>query len=215
MLKRLLVSVLVIVAMLGIQGCNKTWSVRFTSLDDLSGWVLQGLLPPAEWDVSYDGLYLNGVAAHSPFGFEGDFKMTLEFELHVGENNDLDSLMILFTNGGLAPFSDHIMSAFGYVGGPNEFYYSEDVGTSNSLLNIGLFTPGLDRDGTNIYRFEKHGIFIKAYINGAELFDNTISQYQYTTFYPSIYIGADSSDQIAIKGIRVVYDDNTTVFPRT
>jgi len=215
MLKRLLISVLVIVVMLGIQGCNKTWSVRFTSNDDLSGWIMQGLLPPAEFDVTHDGFYLNGVAAHSPFGFEGDFKMTLEFELHVGENNDLDSLMILLTNGGLAPFADHIMSAFGYVGGPNEFNYSEDVGTSNLLLNIGLVAPGLDRDGTNIYTFEKHGIFIKAYINGALLFDNIISQYQYTTFFTSIFVSADSRDQIAIKGIRVVYDEDTTVFPRS
>lgn len=213
MIKRLLIAIMVVLAMLSIQGCNKTWSVYFNSVDDLNHWELQNISPPYETYISSDGLYLDGMAAHAPYGFEGDFTLTLVFDLAVGENNDLNIFQIVFSGGEDSPITEYIMSNFMSLGSTFEDYYNAEQ-APYKLISSGFAVPGLERNGKNTYTFIRKGNNIKAYMNKAILFDYDYTSYSYTVFFPTIFIDADSHDQIAIRSIKVVYDGDTTVYPR-
>lgn len=48
---------------------------------------------------------MDDVVAHAPYGFEGDFIMTLVFELSIGASNYLDMLQIILSGGDDMPSS--------------------------------------------------------------------------------------------------------------
>jgi len=212
MAKRVLFVLIVIGAMLSMQGCNKTWSVVFNSQKSLNGWEIQDLAPPYETYISPDGLYVDGDVVHAPFGFEGDFTMEIVFELHLGQSV-MPMLQFLFSGGEDAYFSKFIASTFQDINNPTENYYIIENPPYVLLGNDNLI-PGLDRDGTNTYKFVKTGSHIMVYMEDEIICDNVLTSYPYTVFFPSIFVDAASQDQIRIKSIKVTYDGDTTVYPR-
>lgn len=212
MAKRFLFTLVVIVAMFSMQGCNKTWSVVFNSQKSLNGWEIQHIATQDEPYVDSDGLYIDGNMVHAPFGFEGDFTMEIVFDLNL-ELNSLPDLQFIFSDGQDAPISTFVAARFIKVNDPTENYYLI-INPPFDWLGAGFLIPGLDRDGTNTYKFIKTGSHVVAYMGDQILCDKTLTSYPFTVFFPSIYIDAVSQAQIHIKSIKVTYDSDTIVYPR-
>ena len=212
MAKRVLFVLIVIVAMLSIQGCNKTWSVVLNSQNSLNGWEIQDLASPYETFIFQDGLYVDGDVVHAPFGFEGDFTMEIVFDLHL-DSSVLPMLQFLFSGGEDAFFSKFVASTFVDINNSTENYYIAE-NPPYVALSYGNMIPGLNLDGTNTYKFVKTGSHVIVYMGDQIICDNTLTSYPYTVFFPSIYVDAASQAQIRIKSIKVVYDGDTTVYPR-
>lgn len=212
-MKRVLISLVVIFAMLSIQGCNKTWAQYFDSSDDLNGWEQQALFEPYSSYVTADGLYIDGSVVHAPFGFEGDFTLEIAFDLHV-VTDDLPLLQIVLADGKDAIFSDYVASDLSNLGNLiSEFYVNYEAKPYSPLSN-GAPVPGLDYDGRNIYKFIKTGDHIRIYIGDSLICDKDLASYPSSKFFPSIFVNADSQSQIAIKSIKVIYATETIVHPR-
>lgn len=84
---RLAVLTLTVILCLSLQGCTRTWFVDFTKANSISGWKQQDWSDsPHTAETGPEGLYVDGKILTSPFGFDGDFDVTLSFDLDTTEN---------------------------------------------------------------------------------------------------------------------------------
>lgn len=216
---RVIAVILILSALLTLQGCSKTWYVDFTKVSDVDDWKKQDWsTPPHVVSVSASGLYVDSVLLTAPFGFDGDFTMTVQFSLNVSASDFVLGLQLMLTGGGDAVYSEYISSDFYSLGLPPSDQYPEGYsiyeGSPGRTLAEGDEIPGLNRAGLNTYRFIKKGNSIKMFMNDDMLCDDICSSYSEAWFFPVIYVVYGlGTGELYIKNIKVVYSGDITTLP--
>ncbi len=210
---KLFLSVLITAALLGVAGCapkGDIWSVDFTDYlnEDLSDWNDQIYLSPAGYSHDATGLYFDSHVLTAPYGFNGDFTLTLRFVLNTGVDDVILNMEVGFTDGAITPgdmsSEEYLNLELINMGDPDmKFWKLTDDGY---ILDDGREIPGLKRTEENILVLEKRGNRVKASMNGAPVGQMDYEDCQLDYFVPDIYLNTSASKQIRLKSISVQYE---------
>lgn len=196
---------LILILILGLQGCTRTWFVNFTTADDIDDWNKQDWLPPYTCELNSDGLFLDGKVVTAPVGFNGDLTLIILFNLKTSVSSTVPYLNLVISGGGDAPYSEYISSIFLDLGNPSSESYSVSSASPPLLLAAGEAIPEMERTGLNTYKLVKKGSNIKVYINGQIICDEVDTSYSNDWYFPVLDINTDGTDQVVFKSIKVIY----------
>ncbi len=186
-------------------GCTKTWSIDFTRSQ--GGWnTLLGYDDPGIADVNDLGLLLSGTTLISDYGFNGDFELTVTFDLNVSSGNPL-SLLRFYLGNGTDPSDQALLCKFESVGSVSEYYAIYD---SFAKVHDAMYISGIIHSGTNTFTIIKQGDTVDMLVNGVSLYQPfAIVQYSAPLFVPYIYVqqGSPEEDEelLIIKSIKMKY----------
>ena len=127
---------LVLILILGLQGCAKTWFVDFTIADNIDDWKKQDWSSPFTCELDSDGLYLDGEVVTAPVGFNGNFTLTILFYLKTSVSSTLPYFNIVLAGGGDAPYTEFVSSVFFNLGDPSMESYLNFLRVTISLVSL-------------------------------------------------------------------------------
>ncbi len=205
---RLLLIAVILLVMMGMQGCTKTWSVDFTRVSNIDNWLLKSnyeIIPGV-------GLLLddsNNVTA--PMILTGDFSITVRFLL------DTDSQKRVFGSIWLGsepnyPFTGSIISFFYRHGGVIDPFW--EIWTDGPTTSVDIMAtssteiPGMVNGTINTYTIVKTGDAFEARLNGTLLAEWLNTRYESATFYLTLNSGDIDNDQIIYKSVRIEADSS-------
>lgn len=204
---RWLAVIFVLMLLLALAGCTKTWSVKFNQFTDLSGWLQQDWFPPSSLNLYPNGLSLDGKILSGPYGFDGDFTFTCAFETTCGIGFTIPYISLFFSDGGYASPSEYLSINLYDVGDITEESYSITSTGSTSLVTGGTI-PHLNRIGLNTLVLVKTGNHYVITLNGNPILDQFIMTLGFDYFFPYLYSVTDDDLQIRFKSISYKYDGN-------
>ncbi|HNV34724.1 MAG TPA: hypothetical protein PKK63_04235 [Bacillota bacterium] len=202
------VIVLAVLALLiSMTGCNETWSVDFTEVYDVDDWDVESFGGGPGAHTLYDeGFFLNYYRAIGPYGFSGDFTMTVVFSLDVDEANKVDKAWIGLGDGTGMYTLKHIMLYLNSIGeaGTETLDLTEIYGGDFHSFRSMDYIPAIRRHGLNTYKLSKNGDTIKAYFNGVLLCEYMLQHYDLVYSFPIIYAVQDSP-KLLFKSVKFSY----------
>ena len=198
-----------ILACITLAGCARVWSVDFTDPNPIDDWYEEG---PVE--TGPDGLIMEGGFVSSPVAFDGDFTVTVIFDLDVDTLLNRANFAIWLSDGpSISP--DNYINCVGRGLGnpPDEEYavrdYTESELTDRYIVDEDAAFPGLIRQGRNTWKLVKKGEHITITMNGDTLvasFD--IEHYAASQFMINIHGDFTGDGFLAFRSIKVVYYNN-------
>lgn len=203
---------ILIMLMLGLQGCGKVWSVDFTTAVNLNSWRQQDWTDPYTMTLDSDGLFIDGKLMIAPYGFDGDFSVSIVFSLSATEDTPLNLLNFAFGDGSDVPLVDAIQAVFSSIGTASEAYYIEEASPTVTMAQ-GSSISGIDRNGLNTFKFAKNGKRIKVYMNGTILCNKDFVNFPNGLFYLYLNVNAMEADQLIFKNVEVKYCGNIVTRP--
>lgn len=211
---RLAFLAIVVLLMLSLQGCSKSWSVDFTTVDDIDDWKEQDYNIPHEHSLSSDGLFIDGDILTAPIGFSGDFTLTITFMLNDVEPMAVSAFEVFLNQGEDFPSEEYIRIQFKTMAGSISTgnYYITETAPTVSLDSVASI-PGLNSIGLNVLTFDKKGTHVTVHMNDGLLCDAYLSSYSPTWYFPILYVHGAATGRMFIKSIKVAYDGDTAPLP--
>ena len=204
---RYLAVIIMIMIMLALAGCTKTWSVKFNQFTNLDAWAQQDWFPPSTINLYPDGLSLNGKILIGPYGFDGDFTFTCAFETSCGIGYTIPLIHLFFSDGGYAAPGQYLSINLNDVGDPSGESYSITATGAASLV-VGGSIPFINRIGLNTIVLVKTGNHYEITLNGNPILDQFITTLGFDYFFPYLYAVTEDNLQIRFKSISYKYDGN-------
>lgn len=213
---RFSLAVLLLIALVSLSGCNKTWSFDFTETTDISDWN-QDAAGGTLRSLDANGLVLDGLAISTPMSFTGNVTATIEFALDT-DSSDTLYLQFAFTDDpSYSAMDNYLMIWMDYVGavGSEAFQvedYNESTGSSivTSLSN-GNISPYLNRSGDNTFVMKKKNSEFEFYINGEFLDGGNMEHFNSQDCYIRLSSELSRGGTVYFKRISVVYTGKTSL----
>lgn len=211
-LRTLSIVFILIFSMLMLSGCGgEVWSFDFTtaSPSQLDDWFIDSFSGTVNYTP--DGAVLDDQGIASPVSFDGDWTMSVVFDLDVDDFNTVYFELFPGSSQGWEP-NDYIYSYFDYVGMTDddwEEWYVDDTGDSASNWTVwedeeGVI-PGLNRDGENTWKITKSGDHYTTYMNSSRLSSFTADYCDGSEdFFLNIYAELDGGS-VTFKSVEVKY----------
>ena len=205
---RLLLVLLAMVIMISLPGCDKAnvWLEDFTTLANLDEWLIEEDVPYISTHDA-EGLYIDGNKLTGPYGFSGDFVMTVVFTLNPPVGKYVNNFSISLTDGTTSPNEEIIKVAFMNVGDDAIEHFSLIEEDPYVGLASATGIAGINRTGTNTFVLTKEGNNLKLHMNTTQICSVFYSSYSSTFSFPVLYIN-DQMDAriILIESIKVEYE---------
>lgn len=211
---RFVILIIATLLMFSLQGCSKSWSVDFTTVDDINDWKENNYNSPYIHSLSSDGLFIDGDYLTAPIGFSGDFTLTVTFMLNQVEPMMVSMFEVNLNAGEDFPSTEYIRIQFKSMANgvsTGNYYISETA--PYIMLDSGASIPGLRSIGLNVLTFEKKGTHITISMNEGLLCDAYLSSYSPTWYFPIIYVHGAATGRMFINNIKVTYDGETVPLP--
>lgn len=208
---RLILAVLLMAASsMVLSGCGgKTWSFNFdtATVDQLNSWFIDSFGGTVSYD---DGAVLDGEGIASPVSFDGDWTMSVTFDLDVDDDDNVYFELFPGDTQGWEP-DNYIWSYFDYVGWlTEEEWYVDDTGETDYdwvVDDVGNI-PGIRRTGSNTWKIVKTGRNFKTYMNGTRLCSfNAVYCDTSEDFFLNIYAELDGGE-LTFRSVEVKYKGN-------
>jgi len=168
---------LIIILILGLQGCSKTWFVDFTVVDNIDNWKKQDWGISNTFELSSDGLFIDGKVLTAPVGFKGDFTLIILFSLKTAVSSTIPYMNFVLAGSGDAPYSEYVNCVFFGIGDTSiESYLVSSAEPFLSLAN-GEAISEMERTGLNTFKLVKKGSNIKVFINNRIICDAQETSY--------------------------------------
>ena len=205
---RLLLIAVVLLAMIGMQGCAKTWSVDFTRVSNINNWLLSSdyIIVPGIGLVLEDS---NNVTA--PIVLTGDFAITVRFKLATTTDQRVLGAIWLGSIPNY-PFSQSIISFYFEHGGASDPYF--EIWTDGPTTDIDLMNtssteiPGMANNAINTYTIVKTGDNFEARLNGVLLWSWFNTRYESDTFYLTLNSSWLTNNQVIYKSVKIEADSS-------
>jgi len=206
---RAALAVILVLVCITFAGCAKVWFVNFTLPNPVGEWYKEGLV-----EAGVDGLIMEGGFVSSPVAFDGDFTITVIFDLDVDTLLNRANFAIWLSDGpSISP--DNYINCIGRGLGnpPDEEYvvrdYNESELTERYIVDEDAAFPGLIRQGRNTWKLVKKGDHITITMNGDTLIASfDIEHYAASQFLINIHGDFTGDGFLAFRSIKVVYYDN-------
>lgn len=206
---RIAISVLAILLLFSLSGCNKTWYVNFTNGSSIADWHID------DWGGSYthdsQGLRIDYLGFFSPFSFTGDLTLTIVFTLDTASDRTVDFEVGLYDNINGHLSDNKINNHFNNVGNTSlEYIGVSEFGPSidpdwHYTITQHVEIPGINRNGRNTYKLVKIGNDISITMNDSTVANFTMGYYEAENFI--ILIGADACNGgiVCFKSLKLQY----------
>lgn len=210
---KLLLFVLIILAALSIEGCapkGELWSVDFTDYlnEDLSDWNDQIYLSPQGYLHNETGLYFDSHILTAPYGFNGDFILTLLFTLDTGVDDVILNMELGLTDGSFEPGGlgdeEYLLAEFINIG--DEDMDSWALRDDGYIMDMDFAINGIDITGPNELVLAKKGSNVKLTLNDKPVGEMDYEDCTLEYFVPYIYLNTSALKQIRLKSISVQYE---------
>lgn len=205
---RTLAALSLIIFCLSFSGCGKVWFVDFTDTVLADDFFVDG------GSADSMGLVLDEGYVSSLVAFEGDFTVTIIFDLFVNASLDAANFTIALADG-ISEEPNNFINNWGRgLGNPaNEEYGVRDFNyleiTPRYLIDEDAAFPGINRSGQNKWVLEKEGSHVKITMNETStVAEFDISHYQGSEFHVSIYGKTWNAGVLRFKSIKVEYFDS-------
>lgn len=208
MQKRFLLILLAIVMAIYLQGCDKAnvWFEDFMSLANLDEWLIEQDAPYIS-TLDAEGLYIDGNKLTGPYGFSGDFVMTVVFTLNPPEGKYVNYFSISLTDGTTSPNEEIIKVAFMNVGDETKEHFSLIEEDPYVPLASTTGIAFINRDGLNTFVLTKEGNNLKIDMNTNQVCSVFYSSYTNSVSFPVLYLNDQMDERILlIKSIEVEYE---------
>lgn len=211
--RRLTVCLLLIVFMLSIAGCEKTWVYDFAE-QGLGDWGSEEISEiPGEGQKLLSpgtGLVLSNYTASTPITFGGDLTVEVDFMLDVNED-ELAHFEIYIADGTVWRPENYIHSMFDTIGKMGmEYWQVSDFGsTGKDEGSSGSALTDLNRQGPNTFKLIKTGDNHEVYMNTQQLtvFNSVYCRSNY--YYLTLSANLEGGGSVVFNDIRVKYDGGT------
>jgi len=206
-LTRLAIILALLVLLIGMAGCDETWSVDFTKVYDVNDWDIESFGGgPGNVNLYGEGLFLNYYRAIGPYGFSGDFTLTVVFLLNADEVDTVNKAWIGLGDGTGMYTMQHIMLYLDSLGNPaSESLHMTEINGGDFSTFLALdHIPAIRRHGLNTYRLSKNGDTIRAYFNGIFLCEYMLEHYDLVYSFPIIYAVQDSP-KLLFTSVKFTY----------
>lgn len=192
----------------GISGCDDVWSVDFTEVFDIDDWYVFGYQGgPGAHNLYSEGLLLNYYGATGPYGFSGDFSMTVSFTLDADEADSVGVVVIGLGDGSILYTMKHITLMLTNLGDPSSegLIVREIFGAVWDTIASRDSIPGIRRHGVNTCKLVKNGDRVKVYFNGTLLCDYLLQYYDLMFSFPIIAAVQEGSPKLFFQSVKFTY----------
>lgn len=197
------------VAFTVLPGCGRVWFVEFRNTASLDSWVTH-----EDYSIDTLGLVMDdeGIVT-SPVAFNGDFTVTVVFELFVDSVANRAAFAIWLSDSQLAIADNYITNfARGLGKLSDEEYGVQDFCVDDLshpyVVNLDAEYPGLNRNGTNTWKLFKDGDHVLITMNETTtVADFDISHYSDDIFFINLHGDLSGAGILRFKSVRVVYYD--------
>lgn len=207
-LGRLLLIAAILLSMMWMQGCTKTWSVDFTRVSNIDNWLLNSdyIIAPGV------GLILetsNNVTA--PLILTGDFSITVKFKLATTTAQRILGAIWLGSIPNY-PFSQSIISFYYEHGGTSDPHFQ--IWTDGPTTDVDLMRtsdtviPGMENNAINTYTIVKTGDSFEAKLNGVLIWDWFNTRYESANYYLTLNSANLTDNQVIYKSVRIEADNS-------
>lgn len=200
--------ILIVVAILSLTGCTDSgpWFVDFTTLADLDEWLIETDAPFIS-TIDAEGLYIDGNRLTAPYGFSGDFVMTVEFTLNPQVGKYVNNFSISLTDGTTAPNEEIIRVSFMNVSDDTIEHFSLIEEDPYVELASATGIAGINRTGLNTFILTKEGNNLKIHMNTTQVCSVIYSSYSNSASFPVLYLNDQMDERIIlIESIKVEYE---------
>ena len=205
---RLISMLLLLGLVVGLSGCDEVWSVDFTEVYDVNDWMIFGFQGgPGSHNLYSAGLLLDYYGATGPYGFSGDFTMTVSFLLDLDEAETVDLVVIGIGDGSELYTEKHITLTLSNLGSETSevLIVREIFGAEWDTIVSRDSIPGIRRHGVNTFKLVKTGDRIKTYFNGTLLCDYLLEHYDLMFSFPIIASVQESSSKLYFQSVKFTY----------
>ncbi len=205
---KILLIAAILLAMLGMQGCAKTWFVDFTRVSNIDNWLLHSdyVIIPGVGLVIDDSKNVT-----APFVLSGDFSITVKFKLETtSEQRVLGAIWL----GSIPnyPFSESIISFYYEHGGASAPHFQ--IWTDGPTTDVDLMRtsdteiPGMDNNAVNTYTIVKTGDSFETRLNGELIWSWFNTRYESDIFYLTLNASWLTENQIVYKSVKIEADSS-------
>lgn len=190
---KIAMTILFILAILSLTGCNKTYFFSFRDEQSLSNsegdWILE---EDEAWGFTSKGFTAEDANVACPFRFSGDFTYIVTFYLNADENHTLD-FGICLGDGTWYDTTDNDIHIEFYDPNTDDagYYIEEHDGTYIEHYNEDGDAPGLNTHGYNDFKLVKRGEKIRIFLNDVEYANFELSVYESEWFGPNVWVEED------------------------
>lgn len=198
-------TILLLCCIMLFSGCDKVWSVDFTKAYDVNDWYIFSFGGgPGSNHLYKEGLMLDYYGAVGPYGFGGDFTMTVSFSLNVNDITPAETVWIITSDGSGLYTMEHIALYLFNLGNDatDSLEMKEIYGGDWKTIATRDSIPGLRKHGTNTYKLVKNGDRIKAYFNGTLICDHLLEHYDLVYSFPVIYSRQGGSTRCLFTDVK-------------
>lgn len=214
-LGRSVLSLMLVLLLLSLTGCyDSSWAFDFkgatpADLDYFDQLPLYFALDLFDINPGLAGLVLDNVAMFGPFGFQGDLKLTLKFDLSVSSEFTANVAATLSSSASFSPDNEIKVELIDLGEGDSaEFKVFDDGDASGSYSSRAVPTskPRVNHSGGNILEIVKAGDNYKVKLNGSTIADftaaNCSSEQPLFPGFGAYLLGG----QVTFTSIRVDYN---------
>jgi len=191
---RIAVSVLLLMAVLALSGCTKTYFFSFKNLQSLvdyqGAWTLE---EDDEWGFTPRGFQSGDANVACPFRFSGDFTYTVKFYLKADATHLIDFGICLGDGTWYDTTENDLHIEFYNTNSATSYYYIYDHdqdGTDFEHYDIDEDAPGLVTNGLNTFKLVKTGNNIRITFNEEDepFADFDLVEYNSIWFGPNVWM---------------------------
>jgi len=188
------VTILFILAVLALSGCNKTYFFSFRDEQSLSNsegsWIEEGW---GDWGFTSKGFTANNSNLACPFRFSGDLTYIVTFYLNADEDHPVNFGICLGDGTWYLTTVNDVHIEFYDPNTEDSGYYIEDHDYDTSYIHYEEEgdAPGLNTHGYNDFKLVKRGDKIRIFLNSVEYANFELQAYNSEWFGPNIWVEED------------------------
>jgi hypothetical protein len=210
---KIALTILFILSVLALSGCNKTYFFSFKDeqalVNDEGAWFMEG---DFDWAFTSKGLTMSDNNVASPFRYSGDFSYIVSFYLNADEEHLVSFGICLGDGTWYGTTENDVHIEFYNPNSEHSAYYIEDHDDmSNDYVHYDEQgdPPGLNPNGYNLFRLVKKGDCIQIFLNDVEYAKFELQTYNSEWFGPNIWsdtdFGIDDGYGFFLESVAVVH----------
>jgi len=208
--RRLMLSMLILVLIVSISGCERTWVYDFVE-QGMGDWESEEISEiPGEGQKLLSpgtGLVLSNYTASTPVAFGGDLTLEVDFTLDV-TSDAFAHFEIYIADGTVWRPENYIHSMFDTIGKTEmEYWQVSDFGsTGKEEEGSGETMTDLDRQGPNTFKLIKVGDSYEIHMNSQTLAIFNAQYCRSDYYYLTLSANLEGGGSVVFNDVRVKYN---------